>query len=148
MKELKKDETVYIIDNKIFFDFDEATDYSDKNPDKKLYRTKVYDEIKNFQRKVLIEERTPKEGIPFTEKEYKYIQEKLKDCEYLVILNKINYHDQNYIYMYHKTPSYSCAFLDLFKYNNMYAIDRQNIKFNTIDEFIKFVKEENKKIFY
>lgn len=30
----------------------------------------------------------------------------------------------------------------------MYAIDRQNIKFNTIDEFIKFVKEENKKIFY
>lgn len=50
--------------------------------------------------------------------------------------------------MYHNTPSYFCYFLDLFKYNDMYAIDGQDIKFNTIDEFIKFVKEENKKRFY
>ena len=144
MENLKEREFVYIIDDKVFYDFDKATEYSDKNPDKKLYRTLVSAEIKNYERIVTAEDRVPKEGIAFTDDEYDYIKEQLKDEPYLVILNKIDYHGRNYLYIYQKTPTYSAAFVDLFKYNNnLYALDRKNIKFNNIDEFIDYVKKKN-----
>ena len=144
MKELKKRESVYIIGDKVFYDFKKATEYSDKNPDEKLYRTLVSGKIEKFERIVTEQDRTPKEGIPFTDNEYNYIKEKLKDEPYLVILNKIGYHGRNYLYIYQKTPTYSAALVNLFKYNNnLYALDGANIKFNNIDQFIDYVKEKN-----
>lgn len=145
MKNLKERELVYIIDEKVFYDFDKATEYSDKNPDKKLYRTLVSSEIKNYERIVTTKDRIPKEGIPFTDDEYNYIKEQLKDEPYLVILNKIDYHGRNYLYIYQNTPTYSAAFVNLYKYkNSLYALDRANIKFNNIDEFIYYCKKKNK----
>jgi hypothetical protein len=139
---MNKGDTLYIIGNQTFKEFDSATDYADENPYLTLYSVKVGDKISRRERTITKEQRTPKEGIVFTSKEYKYIKDKLKDCKYLVILNKVSYHNRNYIYMYVNPPGYSAAFLDLFKYEyNLYTLDGRNIKFDDIDDFIDYTKE-------
>lgn len=147
-KKISEGDFLYVIGKKLFFDFDEATKHADENPKKQLYRVKVVNAVDKCSRTVREEERVPKEGLKFTDEELIYLKEQLKDFQYLVILNKIDYHGENYIYTYLSTPSYSVAFLDLFKYEHFLALDRSNTKFNTLDEFIDYARKKYWESFY
>lgn len=139
----KSYDIVYIIGSKVFNDFGKAIEYSDKNPDKKLFSAKIIRQVEKYERIVTVEDRTPKQGLVFTDEEHKFLMDGI-NIRYMVILNKVNYNDRNYMYLYYSTPSYSAAFVNLFKYNDCFALEDSNVKFKTLDEFIDYVNKNGK----
>ena len=84
VKARKSYDIVYIIGSKVFNDFGKAIEYSDKNPDKKLFSAKILRQVEKYERIVTVEDRTPKQGLVFTDEEHKFLMDGI-NIRYMVI---------------------------------------------------------------